>query len=161
MRPGGTNWRIKPGAGSTTRRKPKAFERAQRHQHAHVLRHAAQRAGRGQQQQAEHQAAFQAQAIGQRAEGHARRHARQLHQRQQETGLQQRHAQRLLQRGDGRRQLADMQRRTDAGEHHDHRRTQRRIQAPVQRTTPASPKPHRAAAANLASPVRWRRPLAG
>ena len=92
-----------------------AFKHAQHHQHGHAVRQAAQATCRSQQAQAQHHAALRSQAIGQHAKGHAQQHARALHQREQKAGLHQRHAQSLTQRGDGRRQLAHVQRGANAG----------------------------------------------
>ena len=52
----------------------------------------------------------------------AQRHACQLHQREQKTRLDQGQAERIAQNGQCRRQLAHMQGRTDACQHHHHRR---------------------------------------
>ena len=161
---GATRRRISPGAGSTTSRKPKPSTARSSSSDATSCATPPAALARRQQQQPEQHAALEAQRIGQRAEGHAGRHAGHLHGRQQEPGLQQRQPQRRLQGRDRRRQLAHVQRRADAGQHHDHRRPQRApAEAVIQRghaSDAADPDPADRRGSGFL-PVRQRRPLGG
>ena len=109
------------GRGQHRQQKAKALDGTQREQQRHVLRCATERAGRGQHRKAHQHAAPQAQRIGQCTEGDPGAHAGALHHRQQERRLQQRQAQRLLQRRDRRWQLARVQCSRHAGKD-DHQR---------------------------------------
>ena len=88
------------------------------------MHQAAERADDRQEHEPERHAAATPERVGDDAEDHAERHAGELHQRQQEAGLHQRQAERVAQHRDRGRQLADVQRRDDAGEDHDQRRVE-------------------------------------
>ena len=95
-----------------------AFERAQDQQHGRVPGPSAGRACSRQQQQTTQHAAAQAEAIRAHAQQQPQQHARELHHRQQEPCLQQTDLQCVAQHGQGRRQLAHMQRATDTRQQH-------------------------------------------
>ena len=91
-----------------------AFKPAQRQQPGKARGRSAQRAGQCHQHQPGQQAATQTPFVGAQAHHQAQHHARHLDGGKQESRLHQGHAQLLLQPGYGGRQLAHMQRGTDA-----------------------------------------------
>ena len=119
--------RIRPGAGSDGQQEADAFA-ARAAPAAGPSRRPRSRAppstlGKRDHDQAQHHGAARAERIGRRADGQPQRHAGELHQRQQEAGLHQADAQRFAQHRQRRRQLADVQCRADAGQHHQRRRS--------------------------------------
>ena len=126
---GGTSRRIRLGAGIDRQQKTEALDRAQHQQQrgSASSRPAAQRAGRRQDQQPRDHAALQAQAVGRRAPRPAPASCRRAAPARAGSRLHQRRRPALAQHRNGRRQLAHVQRRADAGQHDQ--RCQRRGQA--------------------------------
>ena len=104
--------------------KSESLDRTRREQQFRSASQPAGGAGERQDRQAENDASSQADAVGPCAERDAGGHAGELHQRQQEAGLHERHVECFLQRTDGRRQLPHVQRSADAGRDHDQWRRQ-------------------------------------
>jgi hypothetical protein len=102
--------------------KSKALESPQQQQIGRVLCPHAAHAGDGENQLAGDDAAPPSDAVRGDADQHANRHPGQLHHRQQEAGLDQRHPQGLAQYRNRRRHLADMQGRDHPGQDDDERR---------------------------------------
>jgi hypothetical protein len=107
------------GRGQHDEQEAEAFGGTQQHQRRHALSQTAERTDDRQQHESQRHAATAPERVGDDAEDHAERHAGELHQRQQEAGLDQRQAERLAQHRDRGRQLADVERRDDAGEDHE------------------------------------------
>ena len=96
-----------------------ALERAQHQQLDRLRRPGTGEAGGREHQLAEQHAAAQPEAVRREADEHATEHARHLHHRQQEAGLDQADAKRIAQHRERGRDLADVQRGHHAGDDHD------------------------------------------